>query len=51
MVEEYFSSADVSDTARSLDDMQQPLYQHYFVKRLVGCCNLKPVLKTPDFGA
>jgi programmed cell death protein 4 len=34
-VEEYFSSADVHETARILDDMEQPLYQHYFVKRLV----------------
>jgi len=36
MVEEYFSSADVHETARTLDDMEQPLYQHYFVKRLVS---------------
>mmetsp|Transcript_37352 Transcript_37352/g.92359 ORF Transcript_37352/g.92359 Transcript_37352/m.92359 type:complete len:399 (+) Transcript_37352:383-1579(+) len=34
-IEEYFSSADISETARLLDEMQQPLYQHYFVKRLV----------------
>lgn len=35
MVEEYFSSADVHETARILDETEQPLYQHYFVKRLV----------------
>ena len=35
MVREYFSSGDVDETARTLDQMEQPLYQHYFVKRLV----------------
>lgn len=35
MVEEYFANHDVLCTARILDDMEQPLYQHYFVKRLV----------------
>ena len=35
MVEEYFSSGDVEEAGRILDGMEQPLYQHYFVKRLV----------------
>ena len=35
MVREYFSSGDVDETARTLDQMEQPLYQHYFVKKIV----------------
>ena len=35
MAEEYFASGDVLEAARILDATEQPLYQHYFVKKIV----------------
>lgn len=35
MTEEFFESSDVHEVGLILDQTEQPLYQHYFVKRLV----------------
>ena len=35
IIEEYFQTHDARETQRALDETEQPLYQHFFVKKLV----------------